>query len=203
MAAPVSISRILAVLQETADVLRELNQRWAVIGGIAVSVRTQPRFTQDVDLAIAVTDDAGAESLVHLLGQRGYQVLAALEHNFAGRLATVRLFPKKEAPDGVVVDLLFASSGIENEIVAAAEGIEIVPGLFVPVARTEHLIAMKVLALAPHRRHDASDLVYLLNNISPSELARAREAITLIETRGFSRGKSLNAVLDEVIASLQ
>lgn len=203
MAAPVSMSRILLVLRDVAGVLTELEQQWAVIGGIAVSMRTEPRFTRDVDLAIAVADDAGAEALVHRLAQRRYTVVSVLEHDSAGRMATVRLLPDSEKPNGVIVDLLFASSGIENEIVAAAGRMEVLPHLTVPVACREHLIALKVLALGPYRRHDAGDLVYLLKDITPPELTRAREALALIEARGFNRGKSLLPLLEEFIASLQ
>jgi hypothetical protein len=32
-----------------------------VVGGLAVSARTEPRFTRDVDLVIAVSDDQSAE----------------------------------------------------------------------------------------------------------------------------------------------
>ncbi len=41
--------------------LRELHAQKmeaALVGGVAVSVRTEPRFTRDVDLAVAVPDDS-------------------------------------------------------------------------------------------------------------------------------------------------
>jgi hypothetical protein len=31
--------------------------RWALIGGFAVSIRSEPRFTRDVDVAVAVSGD--------------------------------------------------------------------------------------------------------------------------------------------------
>ena len=34
----------------------------ALVGGIAVSTRTEPRFTRDLDFAVAVADDAAAET---------------------------------------------------------------------------------------------------------------------------------------------
>jgi hypothetical protein len=43
--------------------------------------------------------------------------------------------------DPAVLDLLFASSGIESEIVAAADTLAVVPGLTLPVATTGHLLA--------------------------------------------------------------
>jgi predicted nucleotidyltransferase len=115
-----------------------------LIGGFAVSARAQPRFTSDVDIAVAVDDDRGAEELVRSLLGDDYSLFGTVEHD-NGRLATVRL---KRNIDGVgiVVDLLFASSGIEAEVARAAETLEIVPGLQLPVAQTGHLIALKLLA---------------------------------------------------------
>ena len=104
---------------------------WALVGGFAVSARAEPRFTRDVDVAVAITDDREAEALVHALISDGYRLLAAVEQDAVERLATVRLAPALD--EGVVVDVLFASSGIETEIVHAAEAIEILPGLTVPV----------------------------------------------------------------------
>ncbi len=48
-----------------AEDLHALNVRWAVIGGLAVAFRTEPRF---VDVVVAVSDDAEAD-LASLIGQ--------------------------------------------------------------------------------------------------------------------------------------
>lgn len=69
--------------------------------------------------------------------------MEVLEQDYVKRLSGVRL--ERRGSD-VVVDLLFASSGIENEVVASADLLEVLPGLTVPVATTAHLIALKVLA---------------------------------------------------------
>lgn len=37
---------------------------WALVGGLAVSARTEPRTTRDVDVAVTVPDDAAAEALI-------------------------------------------------------------------------------------------------------------------------------------------
>ena len=78
---------------------------------------------------------------------------------------------KLQAP---VIDLLFASSGIEPHVVAEAEPIELLPNLTIGVARTGHLIALKVLSRDDVRR--PQDLVDLraLQRVAPSaELVRA------------------------------
>lgn len=108
-------------LRRIAEDLRKLDKSWALVGGLAVGARAEPRTTRDVDLAIAVADDQEAESLVFRLQSLGYAVLVVLEQDATGRLATVRLRPPSEPEGGVLVDLLFASSGIEPEITRAAE----------------------------------------------------------------------------------
>ena len=67
--------------------------------------------------------------------------MAAVEQTATGRLATARLLPLGESEEGIVVDLLFASSGIEPEIVDAASPIDIGAGAPVRVARVGHLVA--------------------------------------------------------------
>lgn len=115
------MTRLLAALQGIAEILDELGQPWALIGGLAVSARVEPRFTRDIDVAVAVTDDAQAEQLVRKLSSRGFTILALLEQEAVRRLATVRLVPPGESAAGIVVDLLFASSGIEPELAAEAD----------------------------------------------------------------------------------
>ncbi len=167
----------------------------AVIGGVAVSARTEPRFTRDLDFAVTVTGDASAEDYVFQLRQLGYQLSAALEQRSDGRLATVRL---RRAGKGPFVDLLFAASGIEPEIVAAAEPIEIVSGLVTKVARIGHLIAMKLVARDDRRRpNDRIDLIALSNAASADDWSLAEQAVVLIEQRGFARKRDLKAALAE------
>ncbi len=194
------MTQLAEVLQRAARDLDRLGAHWALIGGIAISVRTEPRFTRDVDLAIAVPDDRAAESLVRNLLADGYRNQAILEQISTGRLATVRLFSPGSESDRKIVDLLFASSGIENEIVREAEVLEIFSGVSVPVSRTGHLIAMKILARDDEGRpQDRVDLIQLIRAADPTEIERAKTALDLIRDRGFSRGKDLRADLDALL----
>jgi hypothetical protein len=149
---------------------------------------------------VLVAGDRDAEALGRDLHGRGWRVVAAVEQDVAGRLATVRLVPAGEDVRGAVVDLLFASSGIEPEIVAAADQIEAVPGFSVPVARLGHLIALKVLARDDRTRpHDRVDLAALLSRADARALAEARESLTLVTRRGFHRGRDLLTALDATV----
>ena len=44
-------------LRQVARDLERAGCRWALLGGLAVSVRAEPRFTRDIDLAVAVESD--------------------------------------------------------------------------------------------------------------------------------------------------
>lgn len=195
------MSSLEVALRRLCDELSDAGLRFALIGGLAVSVRSEPRFTRDADLVVAADDDARAEALVHSLQQAGYVVVAIIEQEAVGRLATVRLQPPDDSGRGVVLDLLFASSGIEPEVVDSAELLEVIPGLTVPVARTGHLIALKVLSRDDKERpQDIVDLRALLPGAAPREIDRARRALRLIEERGFNRERNLLAMLEELLS---
>ncbi|MFD3425552.1 nucleotidyl transferase AbiEii/AbiGii toxin family protein [Nocardia fluminea] len=188
-----------ALRRARADI-DKLGYSWALVGGFAVSARSIPRFTHDIDLAVAVADDGDAEALVRSMFDAGYTMYASVEHD-NGRLATIRL---RRNFDGVpvLVDLLFASSGIEREIAAAADEIEIVPDLSLPVATTGHLIALKLLSRDDATRpQDLADLRELLSVATEDDIAIARSAVRLIAQRGFNRDRDLGSSLDALLAS--
>ncbi len=174
---------------------------FAVIGGLAVSARTVPRFTKDADLAVAVGSDAEAERLVFEVARDGYELVTLIEQTSTGRLATARLGLSGESSDDAVLDLLFASCGIEPEVVAAAEPVTIFPGLVTPIAQTGHLVALKVLSRDDETRpQDLIDLHALLTEATPEDLVTARAALDLIAERGYDRGKDLQSDLDALAA---
>jgi hypothetical protein len=63
------------------------------------------------------------------------------------------------------------------------------------VARTGHLIALKLLSVAPGRETDAADLRSLAAVATEDEWNIASEAVTQIQDRGFGRGRQLDAEL--------
>jgi predicted nucleotidyltransferase len=194
------VNRLEAVLRAAALDLADLSLRWALVGGLAVSARTEPRFTRDVDLVIAV-GDRDAEQAVHALQRRGYHVQALVEQEAAGRLATARLVPRGGDEAGIVLDVLFASSGIEPEIADAADVLEILPGLRVPVAGVGHLLALKLLSRDDRTRpQDRVDLAQLLRATARTDIEVARGAVALIHARGFQRDRDLSRALEELIA---
>jgi predicted nucleotidyltransferase len=149
---------LISAASQVLAALGQENVKGCIVGGLAVSSRCDPRFTRDVDIAVAVETDEQAE-------------------------------------DGLSVDLLIASSGIETEVVTKAETLEVVQGVLLPVARTGHLIALKLLSVAPGRETDAADLRNIAAVATEEEWNLASEAVTQIQERGFARGRQLDSEL--------
>lgn len=190
-AEPAPEEALVAICRELA----QRGRRFALVGGLAVSVRAEVRFTRDVDLVVCVADDSEAESLTYELRSVGYVPVASVEHEKRHRLSTIRLM----SPSGVKVDLLFASSGIESEIVDNATLVDVGTAGVVPVASAEELLAMKILSMTDARLQDRIDAQRLLQFNPELDVALVREHLVRIVERGYSRDQDLEAKLAAVL----
>ena len=190
-----------AIFRLDAD-LRAIRVPWAFVGGIAVAVRAMPRFTNDIDVAIAVGGDREAERIALTLRGRGYSdhPEQPFLENPDGSLRAVRMLSPKAPQTSLVVDLLFRFSGVESEVVNAAQLVTLFPGQALPVVRTGHLLALKVHAGRPK---DEEDVRQILRVASDSDLHLARETLQLIDRRGFSKVDDLLAELAKLRDSLR
>ncbi len=187
---------------ELFEIIQGLGYECALVGGLAVSIRTRERFTKDIDLVIAVANDREAEALAQSMQSLGFDLLVVVEQEAQGLIATLRFRAPKSGSDDPSIDLILASCGIEPEIVAGASTVKKAKSWDrIRVATVPHLIAMKVLSESPGRPEDATDLRLLLSVATDSELAEARKAIALIEERGFNREKDLQACLASYLGS--
>ncbi len=169
-----------------------------MVGGIAVSLRTLERFTKDVDFAISVESDSQADGVVSSFREAGFRIAMFLEKEDDGSLMTVRLTTGGDVE--IFVDLLFATSGIEREVIADATDLEPFPGVVVKLATTPSLIAMKVLSADwKTRPQDVLDLQQLLQIAESNDITRARQLLNLITERGYNRNKDLQKDLDGYI----
>ena len=183
-------------LVRALESLEVVGGSFALVGGLAVGARGRPRFTSDIDLVALAETDAEAEHLVRAMVSRGYGLNATVENQRTGRLGTVRLI----APGSreLLVDLLFAACGIENEVVAGASQVTLA-GASVPVASRAHLVAMKVLAMSERRPDDRGDVLALLKLADDAEIDIARAAVTLILKRGYGQDLDLTSRLEELV----
>jgi predicted nucleotidyltransferase len=194
------MNRIEKTLVDASSRLGRAGVGFALVGGLAVSARSEPRFTRDVDLAVAVPGDPAAEEVVRSFVNAGFSAIAVVEQEATGRMATVRLLPPGETEEGVVVDLLFASSGVETEVVHSADRIAVFPDTELPVATLAHLVALKVLAADETRPQDDVDLQGLLHEATDADIRETRRILGLITERGFARNRDLRSRFDEALA---
>lgn len=139
------------------DELRLLTQalataglRHALIGGLAVSVLTEPRATEDIDLLIAPED---WDSVRRALAPLGYADLSAPMD-----LSTVRLrrLTKIAGEDCLVLDLVLADEAL-REALDRPMALEL-DGVTYAVAPPDVLIALKRRRLSPRDRDDIAAL---------------------------------------------
>lgn len=178
--------------------LAALKVGYALVGGLAVSVRGEVRFTRDIDIAIGVDSDAGAEALIFELARLGYRVVATIEQSNTGRLATARL----ETDSDILLDLIFATTGIEPDIVRRATTIDLPGAGRIPVASPEDLLVMKVLSMSDERPQDRMDARGLLRANPDLDLDAVRQSLQKIEESGNHRQQDLAAKLDSLISRL-
>ncbi|MDJ0763306.1 MAG: nucleotidyl transferase AbiEii/AbiGii toxin family protein [Myxococcota bacterium] len=194
------MNRLSQCLQSISILLKEREISFALVGGIAVSAQAEPRFTRDVDLAVDIPNDRDAEALIRHLRTLDYHVLAIVEQEATNRLSTVRMTSSTEGEEGIVIDLLFASSGIEAEVVAQAEALDVFENLQIPVAKVGHLIALKILSRDDSERpQDAADLKSLIKMASDEEINRAEVALKNIQVLGFHRDRDLLRLFESAL----
>jgi hypothetical protein len=141
-------------LADAAAFLEKEGIAYALVGGMAVSLRGQPRVTADVDMVIAIDVDR-ALALVGRLGQSKFQPLfdgieEVIERAF--------ILPLRHRSTHVKLDLAIGLSGFERQSIARAQPVE-VAGSQISVATAEDLLVMKVLAGRPQDEQDIAGLV--------------------------------------------
>jgi len=187
------MAAFLSELVRIADDLNASGVRWCLVGGLGASVYAEPRTTKDIDLVVAISDEAEFAHLRNFLICRGYTNPQLLMHSMPTRRMGWRLILSGSSKNVIPVDFLSQACGIEEEIVSQAHQLEILKGVKFPVASLAHLIAMKLLSQNDTDRiQDRADLMALISVSSAEDIEAAREAVTLIVERGFNAGRDLN-----------
>ena len=141
-------------LLEVTQFLENMRVSYAVIGGLAASLRGEPRVTADVDLVVGATVESALELISSLKG-------SSLEPLFAGVEEVIErafILPLRHRPTGVKIDLAIGLSGFEQQALVRAEAMEIA-GHEVLVATAEDLLIMKILAGRPRDQQDVEGIV--------------------------------------------
>jgi hypothetical protein len=221
-----------------------LEAPWALAGSLAVSARLEPAYMTHASVILPVQDEEIAHALLDGLADAGLHLLSVTEQMSVknwdhehGRPADPAHIEIEHHPNGVVagarlvddtgerdldLDLIFAASGIESEITAGAEPLEILPGQEFAVARTGHLIALTLLSFGetgrqPQPDHfesmdafdaeqayggirEHADLKALTDAATDEDWRLAWEAVDLMTSRSATRSRDLRTELAAFLA---
>lgn len=132
-------SELEDVLGRALKALESIGATSALIGGVAVGIRTRPRATKDVDLQVCLARDRRPALDEAMLAQA---LTLAVSH------ADGAIRRYRDDDLGVAVDVLLAEVPLEEAVVATATEVPF-GDLRVRVARCEELLALKILASRP------------------------------------------------------
>lgn len=145
------------VQRTLADIIHLLKREgieYALVGGLAASLRGRPRVTADVDLVIAA-DVNRAIDLVSLLDTSEFKPLFA---DVVDVVERALLLPLRHRTTNVKVDLAIGLSGFEQLLISRAEPIEFA-GTTAMVATAEDIVIMKVVAGRPQDEQDLAGII--------------------------------------------
>lgn len=154
------VSALLAALTSELD-RRAL--RFMLIGGQAVLLHGQARFTADVDITL----DAGPAALDDLRAACEALHLTPVAPGSEDLEAFVRrtfVLPARHAATGMRVDFIFSTTPYETEAVARAQRVP-VSGTPVPFATAEDLVIHKLFA---GRARDTDDVEGIVRRQGPA-----------------------------------
>ena len=146
-----------AVRQTLRDLKQLLKRRrapYAVIGGIAVAIRGEPRFTADIDALVGI-DIAAA---VHLVRSLSKSAFLPLFPDIEEVVKTSCILPMRHRKTSIKVDLAIGLTGFELRAIERAEDVRF-GRLSLRVVTAEDLLLMKVLAGRPRDLDDTERIV--------------------------------------------
>jgi hypothetical protein len=163
-------------LRLVAELLNRAGVAYALIGGVAVQIRTtEPRTTLDIDIAVPRFDDVPRAALL----AAGFDHTGRHEHSDNWRAPPA-------GPSSLRTAVQFSAEDVGiADAVARAELTDLASGLRMRVATPADLIVLKLAAAAEPRRrpskrqHDLADVVALMEEYpelrTPETLARLRD----------------------------
>ena len=133
-------------LAALADWLDQQTIRYMVIGGFAVSIWGEPRFTRHLDVTISVPSETFDSTVQRICSQ--FRSLSAEPLRFARE---TRVLPVVSG--NVPVDIIFAALPYEDEAIARARQIKVGSAL-VRICSPEDLVIHKIVSPRPRDRED-------------------------------------------------
>jgi predicted nucleotidyltransferase len=146
-------------LVDAADFLKNHGVQYALIGGMAASLRGQLRVTADVDMVIA----ADVPQALRLTNSLAASPFKPLFDGVADVVERSFILPLRHRSTGVKVDLALGLSGFEQQLIRRASPLDIA-GQQISVAQAEDLIILKCLAGRPQDDQDLEGILMVHGN---------------------------------------
>ena len=122
-----------------AELLRSHDLAFALIGGLASSIRGRLRATSDIDIVV----DCEVSAALSLLAQLDGKAFRPFVEDAEKSILQYYILPIEDVSSGTPIDLAIGASGFEKLVVQRAT----TPlGNSIPVATAEDLLLMKLMA---------------------------------------------------------
>lgn len=138
---------------EVHKILTDLHLPYAIIGGTAVQIWGEPRFTKDLDLTVLAPIESFSETIELLLTRLTPRIEDALSFALRSRVLLV------QTPSGYPLDISFGLPGYEEEVISRAVEQEIAPGRKVCFCSAEDLLIHKLTAGRVQDVIDAQNII--------------------------------------------
>jgi hypothetical protein len=162
-----------------------------LIGGLAVSQLSRPRFTADIDVLAYIEDDHRIGSLLERAVGSGFSPRLADAEAFARRNRVLLLAHDRT---GIQIDLSLGLLPFEREVIENRRLVK-AGDLLLPLPRVEDLVILKAVA---HRPVDLQDIRMLLAAHPRFDQHRVRSVVA-----EFAAALELPEILDDLLALLQ
>jgi hypothetical protein len=147
------VDNLIDALTRLQKLLADAEIPSAVVGGLAVGAWGKARLTRDVDLKILLRRDE-RQRLLDLLAADYKPFKADLDDMFQHNGIAFVL-----SPEGVRIDVMLTDIEFDEQIIARAKMIELVPGRPARVCSPEDLIVMKIIAARPQDDIDVAGII--------------------------------------------
>lgn len=147
---------LIKQLGEAVKLLMSLKVNYAILGGVAVNIYGEPRFTADVDINILLEKEE-ISMFIKKAAERGFKPACANINEFVKKTAVI---PMKLSIRGVKgrCDFIIAENALEkaalNRKVTRKIG-----ALKANFVSPEDLIIQKIVSLRPHDREDVRGIL--------------------------------------------
>ena len=101
-----------------------------MVGGLAISVRAEVRFTRDVDIVVLVADDSEAESLTFLLSVQLMPFDDVAAHSYGVIRAALETAGQSIGPNDTLIAAIALANGL-TVVTHNTRELRRVPGLLV------------------------------------------------------------------------